>query len=602
MRMEIGSDTRRRLYMAVVLLLFLVLTGRFLQLQIFDWDKYYRQSERNRIREVRIEAPRGLILDRHGEILVDNRPAYSVSVVPEEFLHSDSTVALLADILEVTPQALVNLVRERSSGKFTPVKIKRQVDFRVLSHLEERRLDLPGVLYGTEPKRYYPAGVRAPHLFGYLGEITARELARRRGTGYKMGDLIGKSGVELQYESYLRGQAGVHYVEVDALGREVRDLTELAAHDPVPGKNVHLTLDAGLQRLLEEAMAEMSGAAVVLDPRNGDVLAMVSKPDYPPGMFSSPLTPEIWDRLTSAEGKPLFNRACQSVYPPGSTFKLVLAMAALESGGVELERKVLCTGTYRLGWRNFDCWKAGGHGEVDMIQAIEQSCNVYFYTIGLEVGVDLLAEYARQFNFDQRTRIDLPNEGSGLVPDRTYLDARYGKGGWTRGLMLNMAVGQGDLLVTPLQMAYMTMIIANEGVAYTPNLVRRVEDPISGAVIPSAVDSTRANDISAETYKIIKGAMWRVVNGEHGTGRAAFFPKAKACGKTGTAQNPHGEDHAWFVGFAPMERPRVAFAILVENGGSGGAVAAPIARQVLACLFGARGPTSRQHPTDQHAD
>ncbi|MFQ5707554.1 MAG: penicillin-binding protein 2 [bacterium] len=589
--METNLENKKRFYTLFIILLFAILIGRFAQLQLYEWDKYYRQSERNRVREIVTDAPRGLILDRKGEILVDNHPAYSVSVVPYEFLNSDSTLALFSEIMHLDPANLKQTIQKKKVGDFTPIRIKRQIDLQTLGHIEEFKLDLPGVLYNTESKRYYPAGIKAPHLFGYLGEITADELSKRKAQGYKLGDLIGKNGIELQYESRLRGKPGVQYVEVDAVGREIRDLPELSRQKPVPGQNIYLTIDAGIQRYLEKAMADKKGAAVVLDPRNGEVLALLSKPDYEPELFSNPLADEIWNQLAVAEGHPLYNRACQSVYPPGSTYKLVLAAAGLETGILDPERSVLCTGAYRLGRRNFDCWKKGGHGEVNLVKAIEQSCNVYFYTMSLEVGLANWSKYSRLFHFGVKTFLDLPNESSGLVPDQRYLDERYGAGGWTQGLLLNLAVGQGDLLTTPLQMSYFAMLIANEGVAYKPHLVRRFENPATGETTPARIVASRVNHISTDTYRRLKQGMYRVVNGEHGTGRAAWVSGAKVCGKTGTAQNPHGKSHAWFIGFAPLENPRVALCVLVENGGSGGAVAAPIARGVFARIFDEKSTT-----------
>ncbi|MFQ6114309.1 MAG: penicillin-binding protein 2, partial [bacterium] len=568
-------QNKKSFYTILACIVFAILIGRFAQLQLYSWDKYFRTSERNRIREVVIQPSRGLIYDRNGEILVDNRPGYSVSVVPYELLNADSSIVLLSSIIRQKPSQIRNKIKKKQVGLFYPVKLKRQVGFKVLSALEEHRLELPGVLYGVESKRFYPAGVRAPHLFGYLGEVTSKELSARNDEDYRAGDLIGKNGIELQYEHYLRGEPGVQYIEVDVLGREVRDLPELSPKFPVPGKNLYLTLDAEIQRYLEKVMEDKKGAAVVLDPRNGEVLAIVSEPDYDPEIFSSPLAPAIWNQLVNHENKPLYNRACQSLYPPGSTFKLVLAAAGLETGIIDPERKVLCKGSYRLGRRSFDCWKKEGHGQVNLMQAIEQSCNVYFYTMSLEVGLDNWSKFAKLFQFGKPTRLDLPNESSGLVPTKEYFNERYRKQGWTRGMILNLAVGQGDLLVTPLQMAYFTMILANEGFAFKPHLLKKIEDPTSRQTVPIEVDSLKVRGVGPETFKKIKLGMSLVVNGPHGTGRAAWIPQMTVCGKTGTAQNPHGEDHAWFIGFAPMENPVVALCILVENGGSGGAVAAP---------------------------
>jgi len=327
-------------------------------------------------------------------------------------------------------------------------------------------------------------------------------------------------------------------------------------------------------------------AVVVLDPRNGDVLAFISMPDYDPELFSMPLTPETWDGLLNHENKPLYNRACQSLYPPGSTYKLVLAAAGLETELIDLEETVVCKGFYRLGRRDFACWKEKGHGEVNLIKAIKHSCNVFFYKKGLDVGLENWAAFSRKFGFGSKTGIDLPNESPGLVPDKAYFDKRYGERGWTRGLILNLSVGQGDLLTTPLQMAYFAMAIGNEGKVFRPRLIRKIEDPVSRNVTTVPKRMVEIEGVSPETYAHIKQGMHQVVNEQGGTGRAAWLPGADVCGKTGTAQNPHGESHAWFIGFAPKDNPEIAFCVMVENGGGGGAVAAPIAGGILKTYFG----------------
>jgi len=561
------------------MLVFAILIGRLAYMQIFSRDRYLRESERNRVRNVILKPVRGQLFDRHGVVLVDNRPAYSVSVLPYEFLKNQRTVKRLAEILQTAPAEIIAQIKENKIGNFSPVKLRRDVGFDIVSQIEEQRLDLPGVLLEAESKRYYPAGVRASHIFGYLGEITAQELQKVDKTEYTLGDVIGKNGLEYVYEPALRGRSGVEYIEVDVLGREVRSLPELSPTQPLGGENLYLTIDADIQRYLEKALDGRRGAAVVLDARNGGVLAIVSKPDYDPAIFATPIAEKVWGALVNHPDKPLYNRACQSVYPPGSTYKLVLAAAGLETGLIDTAATVTCTGSYRLGNRNFDCWKKGGHGVVNFLSAIEQSCNVYFYQKGLEVGLENWSKYSKLFEFGKPTGIDLPNESAGLVPTARYFDKKYGKRGWTRGLLLNLSVGQGDLLVTPLQMAYFAMIIGNSGVAYQPHLVMR---PDTG---DTRVKGHRLPGISQETYARIQEGMYRVVNGVHGTAKAARIAGVAVCGKTGTAQNPHGNSHAWFIGFAPRRNPEIALCILVENGGSGGAVAAPLARGVLRIHF-----------------
>lgn len=585
--MDRSNSIRRKeiQYAAVVILFFAILGIRFFYLQIYKQAQYFRASERNRIREIVHEPARGLILDKNGEVLVDNHPSYSVYAIPFEVKEADSVLKLTGDILDMKPAEIKRTIQMKRSGFFTPVKLKRQVDFQILSRIEERRLELPGILYQTEPRRYYPSGVRAPHLFGYLGEISQREMDLEENKGLQLGSIIGKKGLEKVYEKELRGYRGYEYVEVDALGREIKKLKDKPEIQSLPGKNLHLTLDAIMQRALEARMDTLRGGAVVVDCSNGGVLALVSKPDYDPEIFTKPISTEIWNNLINNPSKPLYDRMVQSLYPPGSTYKPVLVAAALENEIIEPDWTAYCSGYFRLGRRNYDCWKPEGHGELDLYGAIEQSCNVYFYKLGLKVGLAHWADYSRKFLFGQPTGIDLMAEKAGLVPDKKYLDQVFGKDKWSKGLILNLSIGQGDLLVTPLQMARFAMILANGGVAYRLHLVDYLEDPIDGTRKYTPIDSVKINGISKETYDVIREGMFRVVHGEHGTAKIAGYRDIKVAGKTGTAQNPHGEPHAWFIGYAPVNDPEIALCILVENGGSGGRVAAPIAREVIKNYF-----------------
>ena len=572
---------KKYIYYALISFAFLVLISRLFYIQIYKRAQYLRESEKNRIREEVIQPTRGLIYDRKGIVLVDNRPSYSVYAIPFEVKKSDSVLALAGKILNLNQAEVEKKIKSGQRGYFTPVKLKRQINFEILSKIEEYRLDLPGIIYEIEPGRYYPSGIHAPHVFGYLGEINRQELERVKEKKYRLGDIVGKKGLEKVYDTQMQGLRGYRYIEVDALGREVRTLKDKPEILPVPGKNLHLALDAGLQKFLETRMDTLRGGAVVVNCKNGEVLALVSKPDYDPDIFTKPITPDIWRSLINDPHKPLFDRMVQSLYPPGSTFKLVLAAAALETGTITPAWKNYCSGLLLFGRRTFDCWKKEGHGNVNLYGSIEQSCNVYFYKLGLKVGLDNWAAFARKFRFGTPTGIDLIEENSGLVPDAAYHDKCYGKKKWSRGLILNLAVGQGDLLVTPLQLAAMTMIIANKGIYYKFHLVRYTEDNVDGTRNWTPIDSVRVEGISETTYDVIREGMYRVVNGVNGTAKSCWFPDIKVSGKTGTAENPHGKDHAWFVGFAPFDNPQIAFCVLVENGGGGGAVAAPIARGII---------------------
>lgn len=585
MKPPVIIENKNYLYSILVVILFMILISRFFYLQIYKQAQYFQASERNRIREVINEPIRGLILDRYGEVLVDNYPSYSVYAIPFEVKRADSVLALAGNILNLSENEIRNTIKREATGIFTPVKLKRLIDYETLVRIEEQSLELTGIIHQIEPRRYYPSGVRAPHLFGYLGEITREELKKPDFKIFHYGDIIGKKGLEKYYEKELRGSRGYKYIEVNALGRQIKLLDDKPEIPSLPGKNLHLTMDADLQRMLEARMDSVRGGAIVVDCTNGAVLALVSKPDYDPELFTKPISTETWQHLVNNPHKPLYDRMVQSLYPPGSTYKVVLAAAALESGIIQPGWKVFCPGFMWFGRKSYNCWKSSGHGEVDLLNAIEQSCNVYFYKLGLKVGLEPWAEFSKKFLFGQPTGIDLIAEKSGLVPDRTYLDKQFGKDRWSRGLIPNMAIGQGDLLVTPLQMVRLAMIIANEGINYPLHLLDYLEDPISGTRRWATADSVRIEGVSSATYKIIKEGMFRVVNGQLGTATAARYGSISVAGKTGTAQNPHGEDHAWFIGFAPVEKPQIAICILIENGGSGGRMAAPIAREIIKNYF-----------------
>jgi len=587
--MELTFESKRAIFSVSLGVVFLILLGRFAYVQLYHGEQYREVSERNRVRVIDIEPPRGVIRDRYGEILVDNRPAYAVYAIPAEVESGAGALGILATAFHTTEKEVKTQIDRNKRGNYAPVKIGRQIDFAGFSLLHERRLELPGVDFRPESRRAYLSGVKAPHLFGYLSEISDAELTTN-GNKYSPGDLIGKKGIERQYESILRGAKGRRFVEVDALGRPVRDLTEadsplLRNLNPVPGTDLVLGIDASLQRMLESELAGRNGGAVVLNCKNGEVLALVSKPDFDPDVFSKPMTREVWTQMINDPNRPLYDRMVQSLFPPGSTFKLVLALAGLQSGLINPEERVFCPGYYRLGTRSFECHRKGGHGTVNLLAAIEQSCNVYFYRMGLKVGLANWSHYAKLFGFGKATGIDLIGESSGLVPDQEYFDQRYGAGKWSKGQILNLAIGQGDLLVTPLQMAYLAMVLANEGHMFRPRLKR-------GTIISSTPqeqfdepDSMTITGVDAKNFALVKQGMYRVVNGGAGTARSSKVQGITSAGKTGTAQNPHGESHAWFIGFTPYEDPQIAYCVFIQNGGAGSAVAAPIAKKIVALLL-----------------
>jgi penicillin-binding protein 2 len=556
---------RRVLYRAVVLvaLLFVV---RLYQLQLIYSEEYGRKSEENSIRTIPREPIRGSMYDRAGRLVVDNRPAFTVTVMPFEY--SMKTTDLLASILGLDPEFINERVRKGAAySRFVPVKIKRDVDFKTLSALEENRAQLPGVDYQIESKRYYTTRATASHILGYTKEISEAQM-KSLGEGYRQGDVVGSAGLEAQYEVPLRGKKGAEFSLVNALGQVIGSYNEGKSDVPaVEGNDLILAMDFELQALAESLMSDKRGAVVAIDPSNGGLLAVVSKPDYDLSLFSGYTPPDIWRALNSDDRRPLFNRATLTRYPPGSTYKMVLAVAALERKIVSPDWRITCGGSFRLGNKVFKDEHV--HGSVDMVEAIQKSCNVYFYQLMLKVGLDIWSEYGKEFGFGRPTGVDIYEENPGLLPTTAWMNARYGEKGWTRGFLPSLGIGQGELGVSPIQMACYAMMLANRGTFYQPHAVAAVVDKVTRHVDTVRTTSRRAN-ISPSTWDVVREGMRRVVQEPGGTASQARVRGIQAAGKTGTAQNPHGKSHAWFIGFAPYDDPKIAIVVLVENVGYGG--------------------------------
>jgi penicillin-binding protein 2 len=579
------EEKRARIIARFFLVFFSILLIRFFHLQVLSGSVYKVKSERNSVRQIPVAASRGLILDRHNRIIVDNRPSYSLFIIPYQYEKDILGAMVTASVLGMSHREIEERIRESGDGPFSPVRLMRDMNFESLSAVEENRFDLPGVFYQIESVRTYPAQVRASHVLGYLGEISEAEMVTMQADGYRQGEFVGKSGVENKYDAVLRGRRGYRYVEVDVKGREVGNFEGTRDVSPVPGNDLTLTLDLDLQMFAESVLDNRQGSVILLDPRNGEVLTLVSKPDFPLEPFAKVLSPQAWDELISDPQKPLLDRSIQAQLPPGSTYKIVLTLAAISENNAVFNDSVRCDGYYRLGRRIYHCWKEEGHGNVDLLAAFKGSCNVFYYQLGIELGFQRWVRVGKHFHFGELTRIDLPGEAHGLLPDGQYMDSKYGTGRWGKGMMANLAVGQGDLLVTPIQMAKLTAAVAMKGVCYEPHIVRSIRDPSFGQWVNRPVKFDNIEGIPGKSFDWIKMAMSHVVNRTGGTGRGAWVKGVKVCGKTGTAQNPRGEDHAWFVGFAPMENPEVVIAIMVENGGSGGTVAAPMAGKILRRFF-----------------
>jgi penicillin-binding protein 2 len=577
--------------LTTLLIGFFLLLARTWHLQIIQGEDFLRLSENNRLRSLRTKSLRGKFLDRHGHVLADNRPAFTFMAIPEDLPPPEQLPALLHTLnLEVAPEVLK---LRRSTMAFKPVPIKRDVPRDRVAYFAEHRMDFPGLFLEIEPLRSYPYGTFAAHLLGYLGEIGEAQLQRSKNEGYQLGDLIGQYGLEHTYEAVLRGRHGVRQVEVDALGREMQ---LIAARPQKPGTNLVLTLDLYLQQLAEQLLEEHAGAIVALDPRNGQILALASSPTFDPNAFATHLSKTEWTALTTHPRRPLNNRALQGQYPPGSIFKIVTALAALEEGVVSPQKTQFCPGSYVYGSRTFRDWKAGGHGTMNLRQAIIESCDVYFYHVGQELGVDRIARYARAFGLGQATGFALDGEKNGLIPS-TQWKRRAREQPWYAGETLSVAIGQGYTLFTPLQAANMIAAVANGGTLYKPYIVLRQENADGTILHETVPEVLHQLPLKPQHLAIVRQGLWGVVNDPKGTGKKAHHEHIAIAGKTGTAQVVRLEqsgprqrqeqiperyrDHAWFVAFAPFEAPTIAVVVMIEHAGKGGGQFAEYAKALI---------------------
>lgn len=555
-----------------ILLLFAVLWAQLWSLQAVHGRYYLRLSEQNRVRDYVTPAPRGVILDRRGQPLVTNRPAFTVSVLPMEVRDPARLARTLAPVLGVAVEEIEARLQAGRRRPFEPVPLRRDVGKGVVMAVEENRLDLPGILVEAEPVREHLHGSLAAHGLGYLGEITEEELRSR--TGYRAGALIGKSGVERTYDHVLRGTDGRLRVEVDAAGRPVRILGRQGAR---PGSSIVLTLDATLQAVAERALRGRTGAVVAMDPRNGEVLALASAPTFDPNLFSGGISAADWRLLAGDRRLPLLNRAVEGTYEPGSVFKIITGLAALAEGVARRDSLFACTGSLQVGrWIFRD---VAAYGTVDFLRGVAVSCNVMFWQLGRALGEERLGLYARAFGLGQPTGVDLPSEAVGLIPSAAWKQETW-KEPWYPGDTLNMSIGQGFVLATPLQVARMVGGLATGGTLVRPRLVRRIMTPEGIQVTAHTPEKTAVPvTLPAEARRTLRDGMRAVV--EAGTGRAAAVPGLAIAGKTGSAENPRGIPHAWFAGYAPADRPTLVVVVFIEHGRRGGEVAAPIARALF---------------------
>ncbi|PLX81828.1 MAG: penicillin-binding protein 2 [Desulfuromonas sp.] len=580
---------------------FLLLALRLWTLQVINGERYLSLSEKNRIRYVPIAAPRGPVFDRNGELLVDIRPSFRASVLRQDVEDRDLLLDRLSAILPVSREDLLKRWQEGSRfPPYRPLPLADDIGRDALEQIQENSVDLPGVLTEVRPLRAYPYGELGAHLFGYLGEITERELQAEAFSGYRAGNYVGKSGLEKHLEAYLRGGEGERRLEVDVKGKELRILK---TQEPSPGNKVYLTLRQDVQMAAEEGLGDGAGAVVALDVHSGEVLALVSRPAFDPALFARGIAGKEWIELVQNSRHPLQNKALRGQYPPGSTFKIVTALAALRAGVASPATTFNCTGSFELGDAVYRCWKKRGHGATDLKKALRESCDVWFYQVGLELGIDRLAQMARELGLGAPLDFPLEGEKGGLIPDREWKKRRFNTS-WYPGETVIASIGQGYVLATPLQLAVMTAAVANGGTVLRPQVVKRVEDFAGNVLLESAPEAIRSQALEPAHLRAVRLGLEAVVNESRGTGAASRLDSIRVAGKTGTAQvvrrksdeeealeaedvTPYRfRDHALFVAYAPAEDPKIAVAVVVEHGGHGGSAAAPVARRVFESYFG----------------
>ena len=590
-------NSRLKKVTLLILAAFAALVFRLWFLQIISGPSYRSKSEKNRIHLQDIPPFRGMIFDRNGELLVDNRPSYHLYIIPEEIQDRKSLLKSLERLIGLKPSTVRSILKSNASkSPFKPIAIKKNISRIELAVLETNLFNLAGVMIQVQPQRHYIYNQFASHLIGYLGEISERQLDSGKYVNNKAGDLIGKYGVEGKWQQALNGFRGGAQVEVDAAGRKLRIISQ---KPPISGANIYLTIEKDVQAVAEDELKGKKGALVAINPNNGEILALASSPAFDPNVFIGGIDIKTWKELASSKDYPLQNRSISGQYPPGSTFKIAVALAGLEEGIIDPKEEIFCNGSYSVGNHLYRCWRKVGHGRVSFHKALVESCDVYFYNIGRRLGIDKIAQYAKQLGLGIKTDFDLGYERSGLIPNSQWKLKRWGVP-WQAGETVSASIGQSFVLVTPLQMARFISAVFNGGHLYQPKVIKGVVkgDQKIDEFTPRLIGKVKHK---VEHMALIKEALIGVVNERRGTGSKARVQGITVAGKTGTAQvirlameksyDRQGgipdefKDHAWFVAIAPADKPRLALAVLVENGGHGGSAAAPIAKKVLEAYF-----------------
>jgi penicillin-binding protein 2 len=591
---RLDQEANKKRCDVAILIMFLCLVtfcARLWHLQVVQGEHFRKKSEQNRIRSVRLQPPRGKILDRTGRLLAGVKPCFNICLIEEDITDMEALLANLSPLLgETEADIRIRLGAEQKGPKYMPIVIKRGAEWEILSRIESRLFNLPGVFIEVTPAREYPHGSIAPHLLGYLGEVSREDILKKRYSSARSGDLVGKYGIEKKFENDLTGIKGQRRLEVDAEGRLIRVIDE---KPPVPGKDLYLSIDLELQKASEAAMKGHVGALVAMDPQTGRILALVSTPAFDLEAFASGIDHKEWQELNDPVKRPLQNKALQDRYAPASTFKIVIEAAALQERIVTQNTFFECMGRFTLGNSVFRCWSWRGHGQTNLYKALVESCDIYFYQVGLKLGITKIIDYARDFGLGSRTGIDLPNENPGFVATPDWKLRKYNEP-WQEGETLITAIGQGYTLVTPLQMACLISAVANGGTLYRPVYLEKLTGPDGHIFKSFESDPKNKLPISESNLRLIKKALVGVVNDEKGTGNKCKLDNVIVAGKTGTAQvigqdKRHQDeeldwrhrDHAWFIAYAPADRPELAVAVLCEHAGHGGSIAAPIAKKVF---------------------
>lgn len=593
------KDYRFQVIIAYILIFFSfgILISKLWKLQLIESEYFSEMSYSNRTRLIRLPPARGSVLDRDGHVLAQNQPNFSFSVIPGEITDRDRIIDVASPILGITPEKMRTLLANAAnSPRYRVFQIKKNLSLEEVSLLKTRLGDTRGAIIETKPLREYPYGDSLCHVLGTMGEISADELVKSEKFVYKPGDLVGKTGIEREYESYLKGEEGWNQIEIDAKARQLGSSSKIA---PRRGSDVILTIDIGLQKYIEEIFFERAGSVVALEPDTGRILAMVSKPGFDPNLFSPSITERNWKSLNSDPLYPLENRSLRGLYAPGSTFKIVTALAGLSEGLIRPETSFECKGEIDVSNQIYRCWKNHGHGKVGLHRALVESCDVYFYELGLRLGADRMAKYASLLGYGSATGVELSNELPGLVPNSIWKQRNHGTP-IRDGDSVTMSIGQGYVLSTPLQMALMTAIVANHGKLMKPFLVEKIVSSESGTLFENQPVQKWEASLDPKHMELIQKALKDVVEDKSGTGRKSFIPGLKVYAKTGTSQvirekdrgtDPeqipyHERTHAMFVAYVNDRPKKIALAVVVEHGGGGGTVAAPIARKILCRYYG----------------